>query len=212
MPHRLVLHGRVLDSTRCPRCTFRHESCLCAEIPRVESRTRIVILRHHREQFRSSNSGRLAHLALPNSELRDLFGPERHSELTLGPGAWLLFPDGEPRTVAPIEPPRQLVVLDATWPQARRMRQRMSGLRGLPVLSLAPIGAAARMRKAPGPGQVSTIEAIAAALRLLEGAAIADPLDLLFDVVVARVRKSGRVIRDDVAPTAIESDEPEILG
>jgi DTW domain-containing protein YfiP len=87
------------------------------------------------------------------------------------------------------------------------MRQRMTGLRGLPILSLAPIGAVARMRKSPGPGQVSTIEAIAAALRLLEGPEVADPLDRLFEMVVARVRKSGRPVHSR-APVDREPVQP----
>ncbi len=190
-----MLHGRVLDPARCPRCTFRREVCLCGEIPRVETRTRIVILRHHGEHDRSSNSGRLAHLALPNSELRDLFGPgetDRHADLALGAGAWLLFPEGAARTVAPVPAPATVVVLDATWAQARRMRQRLTGLRGVPVLSVAPVPAAVRMRRAPAPGMVSTIEAIAGALQLLEGSEASDPLVRVFEAAVARMQRAGR--------------------
>ncbi|HVK72226.1 MAG TPA: tRNA-uridine aminocarboxypropyltransferase [Kofleriaceae bacterium] len=193
-----MLHGRVLDPGRCPRCCFRREVCLCAELPRVEARTRVVIVRHHTERFRASNSGRLAHLALAGSELRDVFAPgpgearPEASDLGIGAGAWLLFPEGEPRTVAPAPPPRELVVLDATWHQARRMRQRLPALRGLPVLSLATLATAARMRRSPDPGRVSTIEAIAAALRLLEGDAVAAPLERLFEVAVGRMQQTGR--------------------
>ena len=41
---------------------------------------------------------------------------------------------------------------------------------------------AARLRESPEPGHVSTIEAIARALRLLEGDAAAAPLERLFDI------------------------------
>lgn len=201
----LVLHGGVLPAGRCERCTFRHEFCLCAEVPRVETRTRVVVLRHYSERFRSSNSGRLAHLALPNSELRDVFGPEGRGEGPIGDGAWLLFPGSEPRTASPAPPPRELIVLDATWHQARRMRQRMAGLHRLPVLSLAPLGAVARMRKSPQPGRVSTLEAIAAALRLLEGPEVGEPLEQLFECAVDRVRRSGRMVHGTSAPP----DPPE---
>jgi DTW domain-containing protein YfiP len=53
--------------------------------------------------------------------------------------------------------------------------------------------AAQRLRSSPGPGQVSTIEAIAAALRLLEGEAAGGPLDRLFEVAVERANRTGRV-------------------
>jgi DTW domain-containing protein YfiP len=108
-------------------------------------------------------------------------------------GAWLLFPEGEPTTVRPEPPPTQLVVLDATWSQARRMYRKLNALRGLPILRLPDIPvSAARLRESPGGGRVSTIEAIAGALRLLEGDAVAEPLEALFAVAVDRARSSGR--------------------
>lgn len=159
----------------------------------MATQTRIVIVRHHLERHRSSNSGRLAHLALANSALVDhggAAGPARLPDLN---GAWLLFPVGEPTSERPAAPPRQLVVLDATWAQARRMYRKLDALRGLPILRLpdAPMPSA-RLRESPGEGRVSTIEAIARALRLLEGDAPAAALERLFDVAVARAAATGR--------------------
>ncbi|HET9621945.1 MAG TPA: DTW domain-containing protein [Kofleriaceae bacterium] len=157
------------------------------------TRTRIVIVRHHLERWRSSNSGRLAHLALPNSEIVDHGGIDGMAVLPPLAGAWLLFPEGEPRLSPPVPPPTQLVVLDATWSQARRMFRKLAALRGLPLLRLpdAPVPAA-RLRESPAPGRVSTIEAIASALRLLEGDAAAAPLEALFAVAVNRAAATGR--------------------
>ena len=111
-------------------------------------------------------------------------------------GAWLLFPEG-PETSSPIaEPPRALVVLDATWSQARRMFRKLDALRGLPILRLpeAPMPVQ-RLRESPAPGKVSTIEAIARALRVLEGEASAAPLEQLFTLAVTRAAQSGRQMR-----------------
>jgi DTW domain-containing protein YfiP len=179
---------------RCSRCLLQH--CLCAEIPAIATQTRIVIVRHHLEIFRASNTGRLAHLALPNSALLDHGGATGAARLPALEGMWLLYPEG-PVAEAPIEPaPRALVVLDATWSQARRMYRKLEGLRGLPLLRLpdAPMPAA-RLRESPAPGRVSTIEAIARALRLLEGDAAAEPLEQLFALAVARAAQSGRQMR-----------------
>jgi DTW domain-containing protein YfiP len=73
------------------------------------------------------------------------------------------------------------------------MYRKLAALRGLPILRL-PDGdmPAARLREAPSPGRVSTIEAIARALRLLEGDAFAAPLEALFAVAVARAAATGR--------------------
>lgn len=181
------------DHARCPRCLFPRRVCLCAAIPTVVTQTRIVIVRHHLERWRSSNSGRLAHLALPNSEIIEHGGPGGVAVLSPLPGAWLVFPEGEPATTSPVPPPQTLVVLDATWSQARRMFRKLVGLRGLPILRLpdAPMPAA-RLRESPSPGRVSTIEAIARALRLIEGDASAAPLEALFAVAVARAAATGR--------------------
>jgi DTW domain-containing protein YfiP len=181
------------EHTKCPRCLLQRRVCLCAAIPTVMTRTRIVIVRHHLERWRSSNSGRLAHLALPNSEIVDHGGRDGLAVLPPLKDAWLLFPEGEPRLTAPSPPPGQLVVLDATWSQARRMFRKLSGLRGLPLLRLPDIAVpAARLRESPAPGRVSTIEAIASALRLLEGEAAAAPLEALFAVAVNRAAATGR--------------------
>jgi DTW domain-containing protein YfiP len=171
---------------RCARCLLREEICMCAEIPRIETRTRVVIVRHVGEKFRTSNSGRIAALALANGELLDHGGDDRVPD-DLG-DAWLVYPEGPPRREPPVPPPARLIFLDATWQQARRMRQRLPALRGMPILSL-PVDEvpAARLRESPGGGRVSTIEAIARALRLCEGDAPADALERLFAILIARL-------------------------
>jgi len=161
----------------------------------VATRTRVVIVRHHLERFRSSNSGRLAHLALPNSEILEHGGSGGPAQLRDLDGAWLLFPEGEPVHAAPVPPPTKLIVLDATWSQARRMYRKLDVLRGVPLLRLPdePMPSA-RLRESPGPGRVSTIEAIARALRLLEGDLVATPLEQLFEVAVQRAQSTGRSV------------------
>jgi len=183
-----------LPAGRCARCLYRLEWCLCGAIPTLETRTRIVVVRQHSERFRSSNTGRLAHLALVNSALCDVGGPERRPfELAAAePDAWLLFPEGEPRTTAPEPCPGTVIALDASWPAARRMRQKLPGLQGRRMMALAPVAAVARMRKAPHATHVSTIEAIAGVLRLLGEPVAADALDRLFELAVARQQRSGR--------------------
>ncbi len=185
----------------CQRCALPKLACVCSILPVIANRTRVTIVRHYSERFRSSNTGRLASLALANCEVLDYGAPASDDSLyaaqsiALHPlaGAMLLFPTGEVRTSPPDPLPPQLIVLDATWSQARRMWQRLDVLRGLPTLRLPEVVVAVpRMRKSPGPGHVSTIEAIAAALRLLEGDAIAAPLEDLFFNAVDRMRAIGR--------------------
>jgi DTW domain-containing protein len=183
---------------RCERCLLQQRVCLCAAIPTVPTRTRIVIVRHHSERMRSSNSGRLAHLALPNSVIVEHGGLGGLAKLPPLDGAWLVFPEGQPREAIEGEPPRQLVFLDATWSQARRMFRKLDGLRGLPLLRLPEAGVLPpRLRESPSPDRVSTIEAIARSLRMVEGDDVAKPLEALFAVAVERAAMTGRNLHNN---------------
>ena len=155
------------------------------------TRTRVLIVRHYREVSRSSNSGRLAAMALPSSQLVDHGAPGTPATQIDAADACLLVPGGE--VLHPGMAPRTLIVLDATWSQARRMRRKVRGLEQVRTVSLPPVPTGTpRMRASPGDGKVSTLEAIAYALGVLEGAEVAEPLLQLFHVAVQRSLASGR--------------------
>ena len=179
------------DHERCPRCLFQRRACLCASIPAIANRTHVVIVRHHLERFRSSNTGRLAALALGSCEIVEHGGTAGIAKLPALDGACLVYPLGESSVPAP--PPKQIVVLDATWSQARRMYRKLAALRGLPIWRLPAAAMPPRLREAPAAGFVSTIEAIAGALQVLEGDAIATPLVELFRLAVDHAEMTGRI-------------------
>ena len=174
---------------RCRACFFRREVCLCDRVVRVRARTSVLILRHAKEAWKSTNTARLAALALEGAEIVAYGAPGRPLDgaLLRGEGTWLLFP-GMGRTPPPAGPPRRLVVLDGSWGQARRMVQRVAALRALPRLSLPPHRPdRARMRRPPSPEGLSTLEAIALALGRLEGEDVQRPLLDLYALAVERV-------------------------
>ncbi len=180
------MRSRVPDlSRRCPACLFPPAACLCAEIPRLRARTRVVFVRHAMERRRTTNTGRWAALAL-GAEVVDHALPDRSLPPVRVPvdGAAVLFPgpgdEGLPRPL-----PSTLVVVDASWSQARRMVQRIPALQRMPRLSL-PTEVAVRLRRPTVPGGMSTIEATAAALDLLGDAEAAHGLRELHRVAVAR--------------------------
>ncbi len=162
-------------TNRCARCLVRRDLCFCAEVRPVDNRTRFVVVRHQLEKFRSTNTGRIALLALENAALVD-YG-ERGSldrvAAEVGPDAALLFPDGGRPTEGPVG---TVVVVDGSWSQARRMVQKIPALRSLPRLSLPSADALPRLRAAARDDGLSTIEAMVRALALLEGDAAAQPL------------------------------------
>lgn len=164
-----MARGPVDLSRRCARCLFPFEACLCPDVRRVETRTRFLVLRHASEHTRPSNSGRWAALALPRARLVEYALPGAEPDLSAlaEPGTVVLFPSPHPATLVPL--PRQVVVLDATWAQARRMIQRIPALRTLPRLALPARALAVvdPIRRSKVAGGLCTLEAMAAALHLL---------------------------------------------
>ncbi len=162
--------GPIDLSRRCARCLFPPVACLCPAIPRLWTRTEFLLLRHASELTRPTNSGRWAALALERTRVLDYALPGRRLDLDAlaAPGTAVLFPSPHP---PPLDPaPHRVVVLDATWTQARRMLQRIPALRALPRIGLPawPLRGALPMRRRPTVGGgVSTIEAMAGALDLL---------------------------------------------
>lgn len=62
---------------RCTACRLFQSDCLCGLMPRVPTRTRVVVVLHQLEDHKTSNTGRLAHRCLPNSEIVFRGDPER---------------------------------------------------------------------------------------------------------------------------------------
>jgi len=180
-------------SGHCPRCLLQFEICVCGVLPVVHARTELILVRHITERLLTSNTGRFAALALPNSRLLEYGGGEPFDTAPLtAPGTALLYCSGPPRPLSFV--PERLIVLDGSFRQARRMYKRVAALRDLPELSLpAPSVTPTRLRRPPQPEGMSTIEAVAAALSALEGPALAAPLWALHAELVRRAdRMRGR--------------------
>ncbi len=145
----------------------------------------MVFLRHASERDRLSNTGHWASLALVGSSVLEqgLPGEPLDASGLAVPGTWILYPSPHPPPPG-TPPPRRLVVPDGTWTQARRMIQRVPALRGLPRLALPAAPATPRLRR-PVEGGMSTLEAVAAALRSLGEPAAAAELDALHSAGVA---------------------------
>ncbi len=185
---------------RCPRCYLPTHLCLCAEVPRVPTRTAFLIVRHNKEAEKSTNTARIAALALPHSRLLTYGAPGQPFDASVleAPDTWILFPGTQPPAPnAP--PPRRLVVLDGSWGQARRMVQRVPVLRRLPGLTLPPPAPhTRRLRRPPHPEGMSTLEAIAGAVAHLEGEAHAKALYALHELMIDRVLASrGRLAAEE---------------
>lgn len=151
-----------------------------------------MIFRHHHEASRPSNTARIAALALSNVELIEWVPrtpPDVTAVLANQQPAMVLYP-GPESDVARVRP-ATLVVLDATWKQARKMLHHHPTLSALPRFALGATAPRPRLRQPHTPEARSTLEAIADALTLLEGPDVGAPLQRLHETLVERVL-SGR--------------------
>ena len=184
-----------MPRARCERCLRPSDHCLCSLIPTLGSRTRVLILQHPSEANHALNTARLAALGLENAELKvgEVF--EDLAQCLNRPGyqARLLFPgeDAPALTAGPADDePLLLVVPDGTWRKARKLLHLNPLLAQLPRVVLQNVPPSRyRLRKAPGPDALSTLEAIVHALHTLEPAtsfqALLRPFDALIEGQIA---------------------------
>jgi DTW domain-containing protein YfiP len=179
----------------CWRCRRPMRVCYCRAVTAIETRTRVVILQHPRESDVPINTARIAELCLPNATLHvglDFAADSslRHALSDPAAPAILLYP-GEGAKDLELELPEgpvTLVVVDGTWWQASKLFKLNPQLHGLPRYGLRPTQASRyRIRREPAAHCLSTIEALAAALAVLEGRTDGFP-ELLqpFDAMVER--------------------------
>ena len=161
----------------CERCERPTRVCWCAHLTSIETKTRVVLLQHPREEDMAIGTARMASLCLPNSELHVgvRFGdsPELARALSdpARPAALLYPSDGAIDVLT--DPPRgpiTLVVVDGTWWQARKLVRSNPELAALPRYAFrAPTPSEYRIRREPDEAYVSTIEALVHVLGVLEG-------------------------------------------
>jgi DTW domain-containing protein len=158
---------------------------------------------HYREQRKPTNTGLLATECLTNSALVVRgSNAQRECSLSLDPGATtlILFPDehARPLTDFVTNQPITLVVPDGNWRQASKVRTRIPQLAGATLVGL-PEGppSAYRLRHEAQVGGLATLEAIARALGVLDGAAIQDALERVLRIMVERTLWARGALRDD---------------
>ena len=135
---------------RCPGCRLVPSHCLCALRPALPTRAGVCLLMADIEPLKPSNTGWLIADVVADTFA---FGWAR-TEVHPGLLALLTDPQWQPYVVFPgefVEPARVVtqvataegkrplfVLLDATWPEARKMFRKSPYLNHLPVLSLQP--------------------------------------------------------------------------
>jgi DTW domain-containing protein YfiP len=186
-----------MPRVQCPRCQRPEGHCLCHLIPCLLSQTRVLILQHPSEAGHALNTARLAHLGLSNSQLVVAEAVDPALWTAHEGRACVLFPgDGSSPLKADAGEALQLIVLDGTWRKARKLLHLNPALAALPRVSLSQVVPTRyRLRKAPGPEALSTIEAIVQALDVIEAPVSFQPLLAPFEALIeGQIQAMGETV------------------
>lgn len=179
---------------RCAGCLLAKRVCICSYKLSYQSRAGFLLLMHHNETFKPTNTGRLIEDCIAGTE-RHTWSRTEPSQALLSaindPAAdpYIVFPEGvgyESRMVPFVDKPGKrplFIVLDGTWRQARRMFRHSRYLEHLPVIQ--PVSEQAsgyRLRKAAVEGQLCTAEVAAEMLRMAGDQAGGDILAAYFSI------------------------------
>ena len=176
----------------------------------------IDVLIHHREFMRPTSTGRLVNRVIPASR-RHLFRretpPAREEIILPGRTLWILHPRGEPLPVTTPPVGVQVLLLDASWPEASRMTQTVAPwgrLVRLPMMGPSRY----RLREQKLAGNYSTIEALLFLLTALGLTKEEAQLRLQFELHVyagLRARGNKAAAAEYLATSPVREAFPELL-
>lgn len=174
---------RGFRQRRCDGCRLPPELCVCGQLPLIDNQFRVHIVVHFREWNKSTNTARIAARMLRSCRVLIRGGPsptlgrDVDRELALIPpaSALLLYPRDDATALDQVPPSPlidTLIVPDGTWSQTRRLVRRHAAFQHVQAVHLGAPTTEYRLRRGVHPGTCCTLEAIAAALGVLESPAL----------------------------------------
>jgi DTW domain-containing protein YfiP len=215
---------------RCPGCRLVPSHCICAMRPEVPTQSGMCLLMADIEPLKPSNTGWLIADVVPDTFA---FGWAR-TEVDPALLALLADPQWQPYVVFPGEfvapervvhdalnvsadvpadvpadmPPGQrplFILLDATWPEARKMFRKSPYLNRLPVLSLAPEQVSRyQLRRSKRDDHFCTSEVASLCLELAGEVQAADTLQAYLDVYTHHYLQAKHQLPPDLQGPAHE--------
>ncbi|MFZ6720215.1 tRNA-uridine aminocarboxypropyltransferase [Undibacterium sp. Ji49W] len=191
---------------RCSGCRLILSHCLCALRPIVPSRAAICLLMAEHEALKPSNTGWLIADVVPdtmafawartevNPALLAVLADPQWQPYVVFPGEFVapervitdLLPADAPQTSAPTSAGNKrplFILLDATWPEARKIFKKSPYLNQFPVLSLLPEQLSRyRLRRSRRDDHLCTSEVAALCLALAGDTAAAQALEMYLDL------------------------------
>lgn len=154
--------------------------CICSYRLSYEAKARFMLLMHHNEGFKPTNTGRLIEDCIAGTQRfkwsrtepsQDLINALNDPEID----PYIVFPSGEDYQERMVSFEKKagkepvFIILDGTWRQARKMFRLSRYLDHLPVIQPeVQAQSKYKLRKAAVEGQLCTVEVAAEMLRCVE--------------------------------------------
>lgn len=179
---------------RCERCRLDVNYCICSWQPKVNTTVGVCLLMYDSEPFKPSNTGWLIADIVQETfafswsrvgdmqAVVDLITDDKWQPYVVFPGEY-----AEPERVTQqlIETTKQplFILLDGTWPEARKMFRKSPYLNNIPVLSLTPEQISRyQLRRSKNDMHLCTAEVAALCLELAEEKQVAFALNNWLDI------------------------------
>lgn len=158
----------------CLTCRRRLLTCVCEYLRPFSTSSRFVILMHPMEFKKEKvGTGRFSHLILKNSEIivdvgfdenkrfNEILSDSSYQTVILYPGDKTIDLSKAESKEALSGKPLQFIVIDGTWPCAKKMMKLTTKLHNLPRVSFNTLRISEfQVKHQPMPGCLSTVESI----------------------------------------------------
>lgn len=153
----------------CPGCGLSFQ-CLCTLIPKLNSKTEIILLTHPNEMLRDTNSGKIVSQTLNNCSTFIWDRKQPDAELlrrinSKDKRVLLLFPSEKSRSLEQVDDKAAdqseflFIILDSTWQEAKKMLNKSEWLKDIATVHLTTDRPSAySLRKNQQPGNLCTCE------------------------------------------------------
>lgn len=157
----------------CLKCRRRIRTCVCSELKPFATESRFILLMHPMEYKKEKvGTGRFTHLILKNSLVFVDVGFDKNSSFQAALKdpeyqSYILYPGDHTLNLSDPGPldlgqkKRQFIVIDGTWPCAKKMMKLTKSLHHLPRVSFSTDRISEfKVKHQPLPGCLSTVESI----------------------------------------------------
>jgi len=186
----------IMSRPICDLCLYPVKTCVCEAVSNVTCQTKIYVMQHPSEVKAAKNTVRLAQLCLKNLTL--IVGEEPDDFKSIQnlsvENTFLLYPDDDAIEVEHLKQsnrlPINLIILDGTWKKAYKLKMMNPWLSQFKTLSFASLPKNQYViRKAKRSDSLSSLEAIAYSLEVIENANTAPLYNVLNKMMGSFMKK-----------------------